>query len=477
MTRIISLWLVLASVALGSIALDAARPRYGGTLRIESQGAVRALDPASPVADAGDPALRDVLLPLVFEPLVQMAPAGGIRPALATSWESDPPGSRWRFVLRSGVRLHDGSALTPALVASALRQRFPEWLVSVEGSTLDVHVGEARSDLLWELADLRNAIVVRGPSGGIVGTGPFRVERIDGTRLSLAAHDAYWGSRPYLDAVRVAFGRALADQLTSIETGQAEMVAVRPTDVRRVTQRQVRVAASRSRELFALVFESHLTSAADAPLRRTFAAAIDRSAVVRVLLQGYGESATTALPAWLSGYPPFVVAAGGARLTRANVASLPAERRTFVLRVTPGDAVAQAMADRIAVDARDAGFAVTVQVPAGLAPRADLRLVRVPLVVTTPERTLTELMTSLGGRTVASATREPAPPPGAAIDVVARAERALLEQQVLVPIVHVPALYAVSERVDWLDGPIVLPSGRWNLENVWLDPDRAASRP
>jgi peptide/nickel transport system substrate-binding protein len=476
MPRTISLWLVLVSVAAASAAVDAARPYYGGTLRIESQGVVRVLDPAVPV-DPADAAPRDLVLPLVFETLVGIAPAGGIGPALATSWDSDAQGARWRFVLRSGVRLHDGSTLELAQVAAALRQRYPDWLIAVDGTSLDIHTGAARADLLWDLADIRNAIAVRGPSGGIVGTGPFRVERLDGVHLSLAAHDGYWGSRPFLDAVRIEFGRTLSSQLTSLETARADMIAVRPTDVRRLTQQQLRVVASRPLEGFALVFEPHRGAAADMALRRTVSAAIDRAAVVRVLLQGYGEPATSLLPTWLSGYAPFVLAEGGARLSRAAVSALPVERRTLVLRIPAGDSVAQAMADRIAVDARDAGLTVTVQAPTGLAPRADMRLIRVPLSVTTPDRGLAGVMGTLGPRTLASATREAAPAPGSSLDAVARVERSLLEQHVIVPIVHVPALYAVRERVDWLEGPVVLPSGRWNLEDVWVEPDRVADRP
>ena len=476
MPRTISLWLVLASLALAPAIADGARPRYGGTLRIESQGTIRVLDPAA-ADDSTDVTTRDLVLPLVFETLVGIAPAGGIGPALATAWDSDAQGARWRFTLRAGVRLHDGSTLEPVHVAAALRQRFPDWLIAIEGASLDVHTGVARADLLWELADIRNAIAVRGPAGGIVGTGPFRVERLDGVRLSLAAHDGYWGSRPFLDGVRIEFGRPLSSQLTSLETARADMIAVRPTDVRRMTQQQLRVVATRPLEWFALVFETHRAIAMDLPIRRTLSAAIDRASVVRVLLQGYGEPATSALPSWLSGYAPFAVAAGGQRLSRANVSALPAERRSLVLRIPAGDPVAQAMADRIAVDARDAGLTVTVQVPTGLAPRADARLIRVPLSVTTPDRTLAGLMGILGPRTLASATREPVPPPGSSLEAVARVERALLEQHVIVPIVHVPALYAVRDRVDWLRDPVVLASGRWNLEDVWVEPDRAADRP
>src|ERR671931_307426 len=49
---------------------EAARPRYGGVLRVETQAAVQSLDPVQPVADPAEYALRARVTPLVFESLV-----------------------------------------------------------------------------------------------------------------------------------------------------------------------------------------------------------------------------------------------------------------------------------------------------------------------------------------------------------------------------------------------------------------------
>ena len=469
MTRTSSLFPVLASVVLVSSLGHGERPRYGDFIRIETQARIGSLDPATPPADSNEASVREGVLPLMFETLVAVDAAGGVRPVLATSWATDINAARWRFTLRIGVRLHDGSLLEASHVASALATQLPGAQVTADGGGVVIDTA-GRPDLLWELAEMRRAIVVRTQSGDLLGTGPFQVDRLESARLLLRAHDGYWGSRPFLDGVRIDFDRALASQLTSIETGQTDLVTVRPMDVRRLAQRQLRIGASRPMELFALVFEPHRAIQADRPLRRTLAAAIDRESMVRVLLQGYGEPARALLPAWLSGYPPFVVEDQAPPLSRAAIAGLPAARRSLTLRVTAGDTVAQAVADRVAVDAREAGFSVTVQAPTGLAPRADVRLIRVSLTATSPERALTSLMSALGSRTLASFTPEPAPPPGAPLQVVAGVERALLQPHVIVPVVHVPALYAIGDRLESFDGPVVLPTGGWNLANAWLQP-------
>ena len=471
MTRTSWLFPALVSGVLISTTIEGERPHYGGTIRVETQGTIRSLDPAAVPADSSDASIRNTVLPLVYETLVSVDPNGGIRPLLATSWATDVGAVRWRFVMRPGVRLHDGTTLQAAQAAAALRSHLSAAQVGTDGETIVIDAGSSRPDLLWELADVRRAIAVRSAAGDLVGSGPFYTERLEAARLSLRAHDGYWDGRPFLDGVRIEFARPLASQVTSLETGRADLIAVRPTDVRRLMQRDVRVEASRPLELFALVFEAPRADPGELALRRTLSASIDRAAMVRVLLQGHGEPARALLPTWLSGYPSSVVEPSPERLSRAAVTALPAARRTLILRVTAGDSTAQAVADRIAVDARDAGFLMTVQTPTGLAPRADLRLVRLTVAATSPERALASVMTSLGTRTLLAATREPAPPPGAPLEAVARAESGLLQQSVIVPVVHLPALYASGDRVESFEGPVVGATGGWNLSNVWLQPE------
>jgi peptide/nickel transport system substrate-binding protein len=156
---------------------------------------------------------------------------------------------------------------------------------------------------------------------------------------------------------------------------------------------------------------------------------------------------------------------------RTTASALALEQRQLTLRIDTGDPLAQAVAERVAVDAREAGITIKVQAPAGLAPRPDARLVRVAFDATTPDRALAAVMTTLGARTTTLVTNEPAPAAGAPIDTVYRIERALLDRDVIVPIVHLPLLCGLGERVESWNGPAVSPSGAWNLANLWLRSD------
>jgi peptide/nickel transport system substrate-binding protein len=472
----------IASAVALPIALHAARPHYGGTLRIEMPGVIRTFDPAASSADSAESTARARVLPLVFETLVATDAAGGLRPQLATSWERDGAGQRWRFRIRDAVTLHDGSRLQPAHVAAALRARERAWKVGVDGDVVVIEPDRAQPDFPWEMADARNAIAIRTATGDLVGSGPFRLEPTEPRRIVLGAHEDYWGGRPFVDAVHIAEGRALGDALASLELGRADFVPVRPLDLRRLVQRGLRSAGSRPLETFVLVFEPHRATPSDQAVRHVVATVIDRATLSTVLLQRQSEPAAALLPPWLSGYAPMFQSASPPlpASARTAVASLPLERRALTLRVDSADPLAQAIAERIAVDVREAGITIKVQAPAGLAPRPDVRLLRLTFDATTPDRVLAAIIGTLGARVVSLATSEapPAtPPPGAPLDAVYRMERVLLERDVIVPVVHLPAIYGLGERVESWGGPAVWPSGGWNLANIWLRSDLPTEKP
>jgi hypothetical protein len=87
---------------------------------------------------------------------------------------------------------------------------------------------------------------------------------------------------------------------------------------------------------------------------------------------------------------------------------------------------------------------------------------------TTPERALAAVMTTLGPRTLTYISREPPPAAGSPLSDVHRVERALLEPNIIVPVVHAPELYGLGERLDSRNGPVVNAIGEWNLADVWL---------
>lgn len=446
MKRFTSACLALASVGLTVAAPLAARPQYGGTLRVETDTAIRFANPASPTADARESAARARVLPLVFETLTRVGVDNQLEPWLATSWESDSAGQKWRFRLRGGVTLHDGSPLGPASVSSSLMSVENRWRITViSDDTLSIELPQPAPDLPWLLSDAGYSVIVRRPQSVTLGTGPFRLDRTTPSTATLRAHDMYREGRPFLDAIEIQMERPLGAQLADLEAGRADLVTIQAIDARRVTQRGMGIASSRPVELAALVFEPHRSGDDLAPLRRTLAAAINRESLASVLLQRHAEPAAGLLPSWLARPAAPSVPSRPATLSRPEVLALPLSQRELIVRADAADPAAQAIAERIAVDAREAGFSIKVQAPTGLAPRPDARIARVRVPATTPDRALAEVVRRLGLR-----------------------QDGDLSAAVVVPVVHLAELYGTAERVlSWTARPVT-PAGVWNLADVWL---------
>ncbi len=88
-------------------ATDDEAPRRGGVLHLASYTDITQLDPAGNVNGLALQADH-----LLFEALVDYDAQARIVPDLADHWDVSDGGRRYRFVLRQGVLLHDGTELT-----------------------------------------------------------------------------------------------------------------------------------------------------------------------------------------------------------------------------------------------------------------------------------------------------------------------------------------------------------------------------
>ncbi len=412
MRRITSRWIAAVStfILLGSIEA-ARRPRYGGTLRVEMSTAVQTMDPGANSELAG----------LVFETLVRLDDHGAPQPWLAESWTHDAARKRWIFTPRSNVTLQNGARWEPP------------------GGVIAIADDRPIERILADLARPGSAIVIRSADGAPIGTGPFAVTKWDpGKAATLTAHGMYWGGRPYLDSIEVQMGRTSQQQALDLELGKADAIEVPVTDLRRLRQRNAHLAVSPPVEVLALVFDG---PRAIAPaVEEALALSIDRAAIHTVLLQREGEVSAALLPQWLSGYS-FVF-----RTTRdvARARQLGAGAGPLTLAYERSDALARSIAERIAVNANEAGLSLRA-VP-GTA--GEVRLVRLRITTSDPETALADLAAQL---------KQP-PASGSLYEM----EKALLGNGRVIPLLHLPAAWQLSPKVHgW--------TGSARLEDVWLD--------
>ena len=442
--------LIAASSVLWCAAAGAAtRPHYGGTLRIAMSAAPASLD----ALEQPDSLATRNLSRLLFDTLVELDERGIAQPALAVSWESEPSRQRWQFHLRSGLTFDDGTPLTPEAVAASLRAANANWTVSATENGVIVVRDSAAPSLPAELALPRNCIAKRG-GGKIHGTGPFTVTQWDpGKRVVLAAREDYWRGRPFASSIEVDLGKGLREQMILLDLGKLDVIEVAAEQARQVADENRSVQSSVPMELMALVFARERQSVEDGRWRQALALSVDRGSLSTVLLQGGGEPAGGLLPAVITGYSfvfPVSVDLDRARAIR-NGLRPPAQ---WTLGYAAADPLARVVAERVALNARDAGLPVQ---PVGSG-AAEVRLVRVPLASLDARTALAALASCLGLDQPKVA--------GDSMEDLYAAESLLLQTQRVIPLLHLRTSFAAASHVK---NRTAAQDGSWNLEDMWLE--------
>ena len=445
-------WLVASSLLIVAMAASAeTRPQYGGTLHVAMRAAPASLDPAD--GTQPDSFARRSLTMLMFDTLVKSDESGRIQASLATSWQASANNQRWQFHLRRGVKFHDGVPLTAEAVAASLRAANPSWNVSADADSVVIERDAADPELLAEVALPRNAIVKRTADGKPTGTGPFQIaDWQPGKKLTLAAEETCWHGRPFLDSIEIEMGRSFRDQMTALELGRADLVEVAPEQTHRASLEGRHLANSSPVELLALLFTRDAATPNDKLLREALTFSVERGSIHSVLLQGAGQLAGGILPDWMGGYE-FVFSTDAdlprARHAREQVRSIP----SWTVGYDGTDSVARLLAERIALNAKDAGLSLQPTAAAV----ADLRLVRIPLASSDPWVALSAVAALAGLPETKSKT--------GSLDDLYATEQAIIGTQRLIPLFHLPVSYAAASGVkNWT----VRPDGSWNVADAWL---------
>jgi MarR-like DNA-binding transcriptional regulator SgrR of sgrS sRNA len=331
--------------------------------------------------------------------------------------------------------------------------------------------------LLYDHRDADGAFAGVGAGAG-AGSGAFRIAEWEpGRHLTLAANDDYSGGRPFLDSVDIEMGRPANGRLLDIELGKTDFIEIPPEEARQASEQGVRVSTSQPDELVAVVFVAGRTAAEDARLREALSRAIDRNAMVNFILQKEGEAAGGLLPEWSSGTAFLFSTAADAGAAKELAGQIGGSLR-IVLGYDSSDSLEQSLAERIAVDAREAGIRVTPEAlqNARVPLNCDARLVRLQMPSPDPEVALESFLQTLApaidvnlpkGSDGAGESRALAE--GASAERIYDVERRIVNNYRVVPLVWLPEVYGLSAKVrDW-KAPAA--GEGWPLADVWLEPE------
>ena len=470
---VLSSLLLLTAVALGS-----SRPRYGGTVRILLHDRVTSIDP---LAEEDHPAARDRLAALTFETLTTVDAEGRLHPNLASAWRSDPTKRSWQFQLRIAY-FHDGSLLTAADVAASLAKSNPVWKFSApDRQTVAIDTPTPVQQMPEMLALPRYAIVKRqvDSSGATVllGTGPYKLSQWQiGERAQFTVNEDYRNGRAFPDAIEFQMGVSLREQLVDRQLGPNGAAEVGIDQIRQLEQASQNIAFSRPADLLAITFLQPDSSSrsgrkpVDPRVREALSFAINRSAISTALLQRRGVPASGLLPQWLTGYEfafPATTDLQHARDIRNDAAAY-VVITPIMLAYDPSDPLLKPIADKIAVDAREAGIIVQPYAESHVNSKtarasinADAVLLRVPLPSVEPSVALAQRADDFGLSDAVPAIQGASRP-----EDLFEYERKLLENHRVIPVAHLPQAVWVNSNVhNWQQ----LANGEWQFDQLWAE--------
>lgn len=318
--------LVLALIATlaGTSSSSSAGPKRGGQLRIARIEDSQSFDKTNVFQNESI-----WLAEQINEPLYTVTPDGkGVKPWLATGYTVSNGGTRYTFKLRKGVRFSNGQTMTAADVKFSLddaRAQKKGWgyidaaikNVQVKGSdTVVVNLKYKWAPFLADIALFANGVIPKNFAGEKraefykhpIGTGPFMWDkRVVGQSVTFKRNPYYWQKgKPYLDSVTWTF---VTDQNTrelQLRGGQIEVDEFPPFNSIKKLQSTPGVVMKLfpSTRTDYLVINEAYPPLADVHVRRAISYAIDRAAIVKSVLFGYGKPANSFLPPQVPFYDP-----------------------------------------------------------------------------------------------------------------------------------------------------------------------------
>jgi ABC-type transport system substrate-binding protein len=250
----------------------------------------------------------------IYDTLVGYDENLNIVPRLAKAWEVSEDGMTITFHLREGVTFHDGTPFNADAVVFNINRlidpktrvplrtyiAFVESARALDEYTVEVKLRYPHGPALARFTAPVNSIVSPaavekyGADFGRhpVGTGPFKfVEWVRDDYILLERNEDYWGEGPYVDELLIRVVPEDGARVLMLEAGEADVIVrVPPPDVPRLRARDDTyvVTAPSTRVIYVGMNTQHKILK-DLRVRQAINYAVNKQAIVEVLLQGYAK--------------------------------------------------------------------------------------------------------------------------------------------------------------------------------------------
>lgn len=316
-------------------------------------------------SSTGDVGFQQLWRVFSFEGLTSRGTDGRPIPGIATAWSVSSDGLSWTFTLRPNTYFHDGSRCDANAVKLAIEVSLSQpQITSLYPGLLDIKTVRAEGDgtvvielmrpSAFLLDDLSVLITRRLPDGKTVSTGPYAPSSILPTEVVLRSHSLYPAGAPTIKTIVVRSFPTLRQAWASLLRNEIDVVSNVPADAQEfLTSGQVELFKFQRHYAYVMTLNLRRPELASSATRRALNAALDRSAIIKTVLKGYGRPAFG--PVWPEhwaydgGAPhfPFDPSSARARLGGDGVqlARLPPSTRLrFTCLVPSGHAVFERMA-------------------------------------------------------------------------------------------------------------------------------------
>lgn len=249
-------------------------------------------------------ALRQVLIPNVYEGLVNRTQEGEFEPALAEDWEVSDDGLIYTFTLRENVLFHDGEQMTAQDVVWSLEQSSAEdstnphaarvsgitGVSATDERTVEITIDERNINFLDALTTNAGVILREGSevdhSGETNGTGPYTVSQWNqGSTLSLQRFDDYHGEPARNGEVVFHYIDDATTAANALTTGEIDILTATTVETRPLFEDDdsFTITEGDSTSWMTLAFNTESEPFDDPDVRAAIRMAIDKEGLISVL--------------------------------------------------------------------------------------------------------------------------------------------------------------------------------------------------
>lgn len=260
---------------------------------------------------------------ILYDSLIYISANGTYIPWLAESYSVDTENLIIRFTLRRGTHWHDGRPITAQdveftfnlIVASNYTEKLDKWglrnyvqhVKALDDRTVEFKLKEPYAPALfyigalipplpkhiWSAVDPTTFKNLENP----IGSGPYRFSRYTpGVSIELVANDRYYRGKPKVDRIVIVLYKSTDALMLDLQAGNIDAITATtvapelvPTLIRDPNVRVVELTFTASLRFIGFNNDKYPLSMRE--FREALAYAIDKEAIVRIVMLGYGYAA------------------------------------------------------------------------------------------------------------------------------------------------------------------------------------------